>query len=137
MKMKSMTGFTLIELVIAIAVLGIITTVAVGNYSGYVRKGRRVDAINMLLSISLAQEKYRSANTTYGTLGQVWSGVSTSPEGFYTVAISNVSATSYTLTATAQGNQASDTAGGTSCAALVLAMTNGTITKSPSACWPV
>ena len=124
------------ELIIALTILSIITTVAVSSYTSYVRKGRRIDAVNMLLSISLAQEKYRGSNSSYGTLAQVWSGVSTSPEGYYTVAISNVGASSYTLTATAQGDQANDAVNGTSCTTLALAMSNGTVTKTPSVCWP-
>lgn len=125
------------ELIIAMAILSIIATVAVGSYTSYVRKGRRIDAVNVLLSISLAQEKYRASNTSYGTLAQVWSGVSASPEGYYTIAISNVTASSYTLTATAVGDQASDSASGTSCSTLTLSMSNGTITKTPSQCWPI
>lgn len=136
MNKYTMKGFTLLELMIAITILGIITIIGVGSYSTYVRKGRRVDAMNMLLSISLAEEKYRGSNTTYGTLAEVWSNVSTSPEGYYTVAISNVSATSYTLTATAVGNQANDSENGSSCGTLTLTMSNGTITKTPSVCWP-
>jgi type IV pilus assembly protein PilE len=128
-------GVTLMELIIVIAIVSIISVVAIQAYSSYVKKGRRSDAINTLLSISLAEERYRSNNTQYGTLAQVWGGVTTSPSGYYTVSISNVSATSYTITATAIGNQTNDSAGGTSCSSLTLTMSSGTITKSPAACW--
>lgn len=133
--MQKWKGVTLMELIIVIAIVSIISVIAIQSYSTYVRKGRRTDALNTLLSISLAEERYRSNNTQYGTLAQVWGGVSTSSEGFYTISISNVSATSYTVTATAIGRQTTDAANGTSCSSLTLTMSNGTITKSPTACW--
>lgn len=129
-------GFSLIELMIALVVLGILVVISSTLYSSYVRKGRRADAINNMLSMSLAEEQYRSKNTQYGTLAQVWAGVTASTEGYYTLSISNVTASSYTITATGQGAQASDAQNGTSCTTLTLAMSNGTITKSPASCWP-
>ena len=129
-------GFTLIELMITVLLVSIIALIASNTYSNYVRKGRRIDAINSLLSISLAEERYRTTNTTYGTLAQVWSSVTASTEGYYTLAISNVSATAYTITATATGDQANDAQNGTSCSPLTLTVSNGTITKSPATCWP-
>lgn len=133
---QRLRGMTLMELIIALVIVSIIALLSIQAYSSYVKRGRRADGINALLSISLSQERYRSNNTQYGTLAQVWGGVSTSPEGYYTLAISNVSTTGYTLTATAGGNQANDSANGTSCATLTLTMSSGTITKSPTACWP-
>ena len=130
-------GFTLIELAITLAIVIIITVSAIALYSSQVRKGRRMDAINALLSMSLAEEQYRAVNTQYGTLAQVWNGVTTSSEGYYTLAISNVTATSYTITATAVGDQATDSSSGTSCTPLQLSASNGTVTKTPAACWPI
>lgn len=134
--MKNNRGITMLELVVTIALVGILATIAVSSYSTQVRKGRRIDAIETMLAISLAQERYRSSNTTYGSLAQVWNGVSTTSEGYYTIAISNVGASTYTITATAVGDQANDTTGGSSCATLTLALANGAITNSPAACWP-
>ena len=135
-RQRNFLGITFIELVLTIGILAILSVAAVTSFTSYVRKGRRIDAVNTLLGISLAQERYRSNNTTYGTLAQVWSGVTTTSEGYYTLAISNVTGTTYTLTATAQGNQASDTANGVSCTTLTLAVSNTTVTKTPTACWP-
>jgi len=112
------------------------TLIALYYYSDKVKRGRRMDAINALMSISLAEERYRDSNSTYGTIAQVWGGVTTSEEGYYTLAISNVAATTYTVTATGTGTQTSDAVNGTSCATLTLAMSAGTITKTPAACWP-
>lgn len=133
---RKINGFTLIELMMTVLIVSIITIVASNIYTSYVRKGRRIDAINALLSISLAEERYRTNNALYGTLAQVWSGVSASSENYYTLAISNVSASAYTLTATATGDQANDAVNGTSCTTLTLAVSNSTITKTPTVCWP-
>lgn len=129
-------GLTLIELIVAVVIVAILAVVSIKIYSTQVRQGRRVDGINVLLNISLAEERYRSNNSTYGTLAQVWNGVSTSPEAYYSLSISGVSATGYTATATAQGDQAKDAVNAVSCTTLTLTMSSGTITKAPSACWP-
>jgi type IV pilus assembly protein PilE len=130
------SGFTLIELLVVIVIVGIITFVAIGSFGSYGLAGKRADGVNAILAISLAEERYRSSNTTYGSLAQAYNGVSASPQGFYTLSISNTSATGYTITATAQGTQANDAVGSTSCTALQFVMNNGTITKTPAVCWP-
>lgn len=130
------SGFTLIEMSITVLIIAITTLTAIYVYTDKIKRGRRIDAVNALLSISLAEERYRSNNTTYGTLAQVWGGVSTSQEGYYTLAITNVGATTYTVTATGTGTQTTDAENATSCATLTLAMSGGTITKTPAVCWP-
>jgi type IV pilus assembly protein PilE len=134
--MKKIKGITAIELMIALAIVAILAVIAVVIYTSQVRQGRRADGIDSLTSLSLAEERYRANNLTYGTLAQVWSGVTTSKGGYYVLSITNVSATNYTLTATAQGDQASDADGATSCTSLQLNVSSGTITKTPSICWP-
>src|SRR3990167_3406055 len=133
---KKKRGFTLIEMMITVLIIAITATIALYLYSDKVKRGRRIDAVNALLSISLAEERYRSNNTTYGTLAQVWGGVATSQEVYYTLAITNVTATSYTVTATGTGTQTTDADNATSCATLTLTMSSGTITKTPATCWP-
>lgn len=137
MKKKTLNrGFTFIEMIVCIAIASILTIISVSVYTSQIRKSRRIDAINSLLSMSLAEERYRSNNTSYGTLAQVWGGVTTSLGGYYTLAISNVASTSYTITATAVGDQANDTANGTACSPLTLVYSSGSFTKTPATCWP-
>jgi type IV pilus assembly protein PilE len=129
-------GVTVLELLVTVLIISILAIIAVVMYSSQVRQSRRIDAINTLFAIALAEESYRTTNTTYGTLAQVWNGVSTSTGGHYTLAISTISATTYTLTATAIGNQANDVDGSTSCSTLTFTLSSGTITKTPAVCWP-
>ncbi len=127
-------GFSLFELMITLVILAILVAIAIPVYRNYVMRARRSDGIQALLAIQIAEEKYRLSNSTYGTLVQVWSG-STSSEGYYSLSVSAVSASTYTITASAIGNQANDTADGVSCATLTLTYSNGTTAKSPSNCW--
>ena len=94
-----MKGFTLIELMIVVAVIGVLATIAYPSYTEYVIRSKRADAKAALLAVQMAQEKYRANNTTYGTLAQI--GLSnTSSDGYYTIAVSGNNATSYSATAT-------------------------------------
>lgn len=133
--MNKLRGFTLMELMITVAIVAIIAAVAIPSFNSYLLKSHRSDAYTAILSIQMAEERYRGFNSSYGTLAQVWNNVSTTEGGRYTLAISNVSATTYTITATAVGGQASDSEDGTSCSSLSLSYSNGSVTKSPSACW--
>jgi type IV pilus assembly protein PilE len=133
---KKLCGFTLIELMIALAVAAILSVIAINVFSTQLRASRRTDAINTIFSIALAEERYRATNTTYGTLAQVWGGVTTSTGGYYTLAITNNAATTFTITATAIGDQLKDVDSSTACTPLVLTANSGTYTKTPAICWP-
>ncbi len=135
MRQDQTSGFTIMEIMIAIAILAILVAIAVPSYFSYIEKARRTDAMHTLLSIQLAQEKYHITNGTYGTLAQVWGGVTASQEGYYTLSISSLSGSSYTLTATAGSLQSGDSEGATACSPMVLTYANGTTTKTPTACW--
>ena len=136
MKRKvSILGFTLLELMIGIVIVGILASISIKLYTKHIKRARRMVAIQTLLSIQLAEEQYRSTNTQYGTLAQVWGGVNTTTGGYYSLSITNTSATNYTITATALTTQTSDKENSTTCTPLVLTMSSGTETKTPAACW--
>lgn len=130
-------GFTLIELMIVVVVLALLAAVALPSYQSYIRKARRADAKEALLRVQIEQEKWRTNNTSYtGTLGSGGLALSsTSPDGYYTIAITSgsASATGYTTTATAVSTKSQND--DTGCTALTLAVAAGGETKSPTQCW--
>ena len=93
---KVNSGFTLIELMIVIAIVGILAAVGYPAYSSYVVKAQRADAIHALLTESGRMEEFYLNNDTY--VGFVEN--TTSPEGYYTIALSGETAFVYLLTAT-------------------------------------
>ncbi len=134
------TGFTLIELMITVAVVGILAAIAYPSYIDSVRASRRAEAINQLSAIALAMEKWRANRVDYNvalvgaagtTLG--WASATTDG-GHYTLALSNLTATTFTATATANGGQANDKAGGVACTPLTINQ-NGPVTTTQAACW--
>ncbi|OZB06294.1 MAG: type IV pilin [Idiomarina sp. 34-48-12] len=122
---KKLSGMTLIELMIVVAIIGIIAAIAYPNFTDYVKQGRRADAMGELMKLQMAQEEYRLRNTSYATIADL--GFTSSSE-FYTFSVSNLGAETYTLTATAKGAQVSDT----ECATMSI---NQNDQKTPTTCW--
>ena len=67
MKTKKQKGFTLIELMIVVAVVGILSAIAYPNYTEYVRRGHRADARAGLLQAQLWMERSATATGVYPT----------------------------------------------------------------------
>lgn len=65
MMMKKESGFTLIELMIVVAILGILAGIAYPSYQGYLEKTRRADAKGALVSFANAMERHYTENYTY------------------------------------------------------------------------
>lgn len=132
---KKVNGFTLIEVMIVVAIVGILAAVAIPSYLDSLRKSRRSDATTSLTRIQLAQETYRLNHATYGNITDLGIGTSSS-DGYYTLNITGNNATAYTATATAVSgkSQASDT---TVCRTLTLTVTNGgnTVGNTDASCW--
>ena len=106
--LKNQRAFTLIELMIVVAVVGILAAIAYPSYTGYVTRAKRADGKAALLQVQLAQEKWRANNTTYTTnltsLGfAAESGVFYSPDKHYTLSVTAASGASYTVTAAPNG----------------------------------
>lgn len=101
-------GFTLVELLIAVAIVGILATIAIPSYQRYVIETTRSEATTAL--IDTAQQLERCF-TKYGAYNSASCNASAyvTEGGSYQVALDTVTATSFTLTATAQGNQIRDT----------------------------
>lgn len=130
---KQYAGFTLIEMMMVIAIMAILVTIVVPSYQDYMRKGKRSDGVSGLLKMQLSQEKWRANNTTYATFANL--GSPTTEHGYYVLSVANNTATGYIGKATAQGEQAKDTEGGTSCKVLTMTVSSSGVVRSPSDCW--
>lgn len=109
-KSKS-AGFTLIELMIAVAIVGILTAVIYPSYTDYVRRTNRTEAMNDLTRIANLQEQFFADNRSYAaslTALGLASDPFITPKGYYSIAISASTARTFTLTATAKGTQTKD-----------------------------
>lgn len=106
-RVKSHSGFSLIELMIAVAILAIIAVIAIPNYQQYVRKARRADAMEILSSLAHEQERYFTSNGQYD-IALNGTDVANASD-FYTVSFTSVTANAFSITATAKSAQASDT----------------------------
>ena len=129
-------GFTMIELLITLALLAIIMAIAVPNYNRYVLKNHRAEGVAALNNLLLTQEKYRSNNATYGTNANILGGTTTTENGYFNLGITGISGTGFTATAAAQGTQANDSENATSCSTLTLIVNGLATTRTPAACWP-
>lgn len=123
---RAMQGFTLIEVLIVIAIIGILAAIAVPNYSQYMTDSRRTDAITFLSEVAGEQVRYFSSNNQYADtmqeLGYGTAATFATPEGHYTVSVANPGGRGkFVLTAVpvTGGKQADDT----ECAAFTISDT--------------
>ncbi|MDO9316464.1 MAG: type IV pilin protein [Burkholderiaceae bacterium] len=102
------TGFTLIELMICIAVVGILSSVAYPAFSGTLATTRRSDALVALMKVQVLQERFRADHPTYGSLLQLGLD-SASPARHYEIEMLEHTATGFSVHASAVGGQQRDT----------------------------
>jgi len=114
-------GFTLIELMIVVAVVAILAAIAIPSYLEQTRKGRRADSLRSVGDMQLALERWRAENPSYADCGGAGCGSGTYPTVptslYYTIAVTNATASTYTITATPAGAQVGDRCGNLSATA--------------------
>lgn len=111
LKGSNRNGFTLVELMIVLVIAAIILALAYPSYIQYVRKSKRGDAQQLLMNWSVNQEIFRANNSTYAGSDDITPPISDD----YVLSVGNVSASTFTLTADAGGDQANDVEDGQSC----------------------
>lgn len=123
-------GFTLIELMVAVAVVAILATIALPSYTEYVKRGTRADAQSFLMEVALRQQQRLVDRRAYAaTITDLGMSVPTSISGKYTVSMSAPAAVppNFTITAAPQGAQSTE-----ACGTLTV---NSNGTRSPAKCW--
>lgn len=142
-------GFTLVELLVALVVLGVLAGVALPTFLDSIRKGRRSEAFAALSAVQQSQERWRANNPSYAaTLGSGGLNLAaTTSGGYYGVALVSAGATGYVASATAVAgkSQANDSG----CQMMAVKMDGGTVfyasgvssvdwtaaDKDPKKCW--
>ncbi|WP_445396466.1 type IV pilin protein [Zobellella sp. An-6] len=124
-------GMTLIELLIALAVLAIITAIAYPSFSGYLTRSKRIEAIQTLYRLQLRQEEWRISHPTYASSAADLLVATDHDHYGFTIALSGGG---YVLTATALpgSSQQNDKEGNTGCSVLTLDRNSD---KTPPECW--
>ena len=129
----------MIELMIVVAIIGVVSAIAYPAYTDSAKKSRRADAITTLLDMQLQQEKHRSINSSYSTdLAELGYDPAETPDKYYDLAIdadpAKTNANAYEMTATAKndGDQKNDA----SCLTFTLTQ-NGPDISTPAkrTCW--
>lgn len=100
-------GFTLIELMCALAIAAIVAGVAYPGYRSVVHKVHRSEALAALLNVQMTQERYRAARTSYGSLSDIGVAAATA-SGRYTLTMVSANGTGFEVLASASGSQRAD-----------------------------
>ncbi len=120
-------GVTLIELLVAMMIIGVLVTIAYPGYQHCMHQSRRGEAINQLLALQLRQEAYRVEQGQYSVS---LSDLGPASDEHYRYALQE-SAAGYQLTAEAKANSPQREDSG--CQRLTL---DGDEQRWPASCWP-
>jgi type IV pilus assembly protein PilE len=118
-------GFTVLEMLVAMALAGVLSSLAYPSFEGVLQKARRSDALVALMQVQAAQERWRANQRAYGSLADIGVGPR-SAAGHYTLQVLANDSDRYEVVAQATGAQARDA----SCRMLRLSLDSATVTYS-------
>jgi type IV pilus assembly protein PilE len=127
MSTRSNSGFTLIELVVTVAIVAILAAIALPSFANQMRKSRRAEAISAMQDAQLKLERYRVDHASYAGSGTT---IPTPTTYAFEITADAATPNNYVIKATPQGDQAKD-----KCGTMTITKTGPNLTKEPVDCW--
>lgn len=113
MKGHAQRGFTLIELMVTVVIIGVLAAIAIPSYSKYIVRSNRAAAQSEMMDIANREQQYLLANRSYGNAAAIGYTLPSSLSAKYTSAIvpiagSTTTPPSFLITFTPIGSQVGD-----------------------------
>jgi type IV pilus assembly protein PilE len=134
MRHRSCRGWTLVDVTVVVAIVGIVAAMALPSYQEHLAKARRADAVAALTRLQFEQEQFRAANGNYALALQALrrAGSGASDQGHYRIALVAAHPQSYI----ARARTTDDSAVDAGCTELTLTVADGVASHGPTArCW--
>lgn len=125
---RAARGFTLIEVLAALGIAGVLSSIAWPSFEGSLQRARRADATLAMAQLQIAQERWYANRGRYGNLAELRLAERSSG-GHYRLEVVAADEQGYTLLARASGAQARDAA----CRSLRLGLAGGVTTRESGA----
>lgn len=110
--MSRFLGFTLIELILTIAIVAILAAIAIPAYTSYLERARRIEGQAALLDAAQRMERYYSQSLSFADASLSVLGLDTmTSHGYYTLSLNQLSADTYIIEAIPTATQVNDSCG--------------------------
>lgn len=132
-KFRRAQGFTLIELMVVVGIIGILVAIAMPAYNDYLRKGRRAEAQAQLMNLAQQEEQYFLDARAYALAASALNvTIPTSVSTYYTITFVTTDGPppTFSISATPIGDQAKD-----SCGTLTITSAGTKSASTGATCW--